>query len=64
MNYEKWPSKLTSQQELNSLLKAAFITSKRLSKKSLPPACDFQISLTINCESTWLGLVNTNHLAK
>ena len=25
-------------------------------KNDLPPACDFQISLTINCESTWPGL--------
>ena len=25
-------------------------------KNYLPPACDFQISLTINCESTWPGL--------
>ena len=25
-------------------------------KNDLPPACDFQISLTINCESTCPGL--------
>ena len=24
-------------------------------KNDLPPTCDFQISLTINCESTWLS---------
>jgi len=24
-------------------------------KNDLPSACDFQISLTINCESTWPG---------
>ena len=23
----------------------------------LPPACDFQISLMINCESIWPGLI-------
>ena len=28
-------------------------------KNDLPPACDFQISLTINCESTWPGLMYT-----
>ena len=26
-------------------------------KNDLLPACDFQISLTINCESTWPGLL-------
>ena len=26
-------------------------------KNDLPPACDFQISLMINCESTWPGLI-------
>ena len=25
-------------------------------KNDLPPACDFKISLMINCESTWPGL--------
>ena len=25
-------------------------------KNDLPPLCDFQISLMINCESTWPGL--------
>ena len=25
-------------------------------KNDFPPACDFQISLTVNCQSTWPGL--------
>jgi len=30
-------------------------------KNDLPPACNFQISPTINCESTWPGLKEICH---
>ena len=33
-------------------------------KNDLPPTYDFQISLTINCESTWPGLKNNEIMSK
>ena len=30
-------------------------------KNDLPPACEFPISLTINCESTWPGLIECDN---